>query len=92
MKKSKQIKIDTFPKLITTTIIIHGMVTVTLSYVLAFMGKDTVADVSVAIIGEILAPICVYLVTNCIANIFEKNRLSFSLPLNSEGKEGKGNG
>ena len=77
----KRVKIDTFPKAVTVAIILHGFINIDLSYVLAFLGRDTVADVSVAMVTEILAPICVYLVTNCIANIFEKNKLTFSTPL-----------
>lgn len=81
--KKKRVKIDTFPKALTLLIILHGFINIDLSYILAFLGKDTVTDISVAMVTEILAPICVYLVTNCIANIFEKNYLSFSVPKDS---------
>lgn len=81
--RPKRIKIDTFPKAITSIIVVHGFFNIDLSYILAFMDKEPVSDVSVAMVTEILAPICVYLVTNTIANIFEKNYLSFSIPKNS---------
>jgi len=32
-------------------------------------------------ITEIVAPLCLYMGTNCIMNIFEKNKLSFSEPI-----------
>lgn len=54
---------------------------VTMSYVLAWFEKDTVVDVSTTLITEIVAPLCLYMGTNCIMNIFEKNKLSFSTPL-----------
>ena len=58
----------------------------TASYVLAYLGRDTVYEVSTVIVSEILAPIITYLATNMIANIFEKNKLSFSTPLTHEYK------
>ena len=80
-RRKVTIRVDRFTKLITFMAVIHGMVLVTLSYILAWIDKEPVADVSVALIGEIIAPIVVYLATNMIANIFEKNKLSFSEPI-----------
>ena len=54
---------------------------VTMSYVLAWFEKDAVVDVSTTLITEIVAPLCLYMGTNCIMNIFEKNKLSFSEPI-----------
>lgn len=82
-KKKRQIKIDTYCKAITAVVIAHGLILVTMSYVLAWFSRETVADVSVSMITEIVAPLCVYICTNCIANIFEKNKLSFSTPISS---------
>lgn len=79
----KRIKLDTFPKMLTLAIIVHGFINIDMSYLLAFLEKEPVSDVSVAMVTEILAPVCVYLVTNTIANIFEKNYLSFSIPKDS---------
>lgn len=81
--KKKRVKIDTFPKALTTGIILHGFLNIDMSYLLAFLDKEPVVDISVAMTREILAPICVYLITNVIANIFEKNYLSFSVPKDS---------
>ena len=81
-KQKKKVNTDTYAKFLTMCVIIHGMVLTSLSYVLAMMGLDPVVDVSSTIVREIVAPIIVYLTTNTVMNIFEKNKLSFSTPLN----------
>lgn len=78
---SKKIRIDTYVKATTTIVLMHGLVMVTMSYVLAWFEKDAVVDVSTTLITEIVAPLCLYMGTNCIMNIFEKNELSFSKPI-----------
>ncbi len=83
-KKRKKVSINTYTKLITTAVVAHGMVLTSCSYILAYMGMDPVVDVSSTIVKEIVAPLVVYLGTNTIMNIFEKNKLSFSVPLNTE--------
>ena len=85
-KKSgkKKVKIDTYVKAATSIVLGHGLIMVTMSYVLAWFEKDAVVDVSITLITEIVAPLCLYMGTNCIMNIFEKNKLSFSVPLNTE--------
>lgn len=82
-KKRKKVSLDTYAKVITTAVIVHGMILTSWSYVLSSMGMDPVVDVSSTIVREIVAPVVVYLATNMIMNIFEKNKLSFSVPLNS---------
>lgn len=82
-KGKKKVSLDTYAKIITTAVIAHGMILTTWSYVLAGSGMDPVVDVSSTIVREIVAPVVVYLTTNMIMNIFEKNKLSFSVPLNS---------
>lgn len=79
----KRVKVDTFCKAIVVIVILHGVLLSTASYVLSYLGRDTVYEVSTVIITEILAPVVTYLITNMIANIFEKNKLSFSIPLNA---------
>lgn len=88
-KKSsrKKVKIDTYVKAATTIVLGHGLIMVTMSYVLAWFEKDAVVDVSTTLITEIVAPLCLYMGTNTIMNIFEKNKLSFSVPLDMELKE-----
>ena len=82
-RKKKKVSIDTYAKLITTIVMLHGMILTSCSYVLASIGMDPVVDVSSTIVREIVAPVIVYLATNMIMNIFEKNKLSFSVPINS---------
>ncbi len=77
----KKVKIDTYVKAATSLVLGHGLIMVTMSYVLAWFEKDAVVDVSVTLITEIVAPLCLYMGTNCIMNIFEKNELSFSKPI-----------
>ncbi len=82
--RRKKVRIDTYVKAATSLVLGHGLVMVTMSYVLAWYEKDAVVDVSTTLITEIVAPLCLYMGTNCIMNIFEKNKLSFSVPLNAE--------
>lgn len=77
----KKVKIDTYTKAATSIVLGHGLIMVTMSYVLAWFEKDAVVDVSTTLITEIVAPLCLYIGTNCIMNIFEKNELSFSKPI-----------
>ena len=77
-RKRKRITLDTFAKLIVSLVMAHGMILTTLSYILSFWGLDPVVDVSSTIVREIVAPVLVYLATNMIMNIFEKNKLIFS--------------
>ncbi len=83
-RHKKKVLLDTLVKVLATAIIIHGMVLTTLSYILSFFGRETVENVSVAIITEIIAPFAVYACTKTIENIFEKNKLTFSTPINQE--------
>ena len=82
-RKRKRITLDTFAKLIGSLVMAHGMILTTLSYILSFWGLDPVVDVSSTIVREIVAPVIVYLATNMIMNIFEKNKLIFSVPINT---------
>lgn len=82
-KKKKKVSLDTYAKVVTTAVIAHGMILTSCSYILSAIGMDPVVDVSSTIVREIVAPVIVYLATNMIMNIFEKNKLSFSAPLNS---------
>ena len=77
----KKVKIDTYVKAATSIVLSHGLIMVTMSYVLAWFEKDAVVDVSTTLITEIVAPLCLYMGTNCIMNVFEKNELSFSKPI-----------
>ena len=59
----------------------HGLICVTMSYILAFMERTSIAEqLSSAVISEIIAPVVVLGATKTIENIFEKNVLAFSTP------------
>lgn len=79
----RTVSLDTYAKLATTVVMAHGMILTTWSYVLASFDKDPVVDVSTTIVREIVAPLIMYLATNTIMNIFEKNKMIFSVPIGS---------
>ena len=85
--QKKRPKIDTFPKLLVTLIVLHGMLCVTASYVFAFFDKVPNESLSITIVGEIIAPVLSYIIANVFSNIFEKNKLSFSTPLSTYEQE-----
>ena len=71
-----------FFKWMVSLVVLHGMACVSMSYILAWMEHTQVVEsVSSTIITEIVAPIVVYGATKTIENIFEKNRLKFSEPI-----------
>lgn len=73
-----------FFKWLVSLVVGHGMICVSMSYALAWMEHTQVVEgVSSTIITEIVAPILVYGATKTIENIFEKNKLKFSEPLNN---------
>lgn len=81
-EQNKKPKIDTFPKLMLFIIIVHGMMCVTASYVLAFINHITVVEnLSITIVGQIVAPFICYALGSVVSNVFEKNQLTFSTPL-----------
>lgn len=89
MDVSKRVKINTFPKFLMICILIHAFLLTTASYLLSWFGRDPVVSVSSVIAQEILAPVGIYLVTNMVANIFEKNKTIISEPLDHIDKEKK---
>lgn len=71
-----------FIKIITLVVVIHGLLCITTSYILAWLGKaDVLETLSGILASEIVAPIVTYGVTKTIENIFEKNKTSWSEPL-----------
>lgn len=79
MKKGKGF----FFKALVSMVIVHGMICVSMSYALAWQEHTQVVEgVSSTIITEIVAPILIYGFTKTVENIFQKNRLSFSVPIN----------
>ena len=90
-KRISKIKSMQTIKVLTFIVVGHGLVCITTSYVLAWLGKaDVLGTLSGVLASEVIAPIVIYGVTRTIENIFEKNKLSFSEPIkeNSEKVEG----
>lgn len=76
-----------FFKGLVSVVILHGMACVSMSYALAWMEHTQVVEgVSSTIITEIVAPIIIYGFTKTVENIFQKNRLAFSEPINGSKK------
>lgn len=72
-----------FFKRLVFIVVGHGMGCVTMSYVLAWKDHMQVVEgLSSTIITEIVAPIIIYGFTKTVENIFQKNRLTFSEPIN----------
>ena len=70
-----------FFKAFLAVVEIHGLLCVTMSYILAFLERTSIAEqLSSAVISEIIAPVVVLGATKTIENIFEKNILTFSTP------------
>lgn len=83
-KKIKRKRVSGFFfKALVSTVILHGMICVSMSYVLAWQEHTQIVEgVSSTIITEIVAPILIYGFTKTVENIFQKNRLAFSKPIN----------
>ena len=88
-KKDNKPRLDSQSKLLTSVIVLHGIICISLSYVLSFLGRDPVVDVSTTLITEIVAPTITFLISHAIENIFQYNKLSFSEPIELIDKERK---
>lgn len=75
-KDVKRLKLfDSFMKLITFVVIMHGLTMVTFSYILAFMDKMQIAEsLSQTVVTEIIGPFTVYGITKTIENISKYNK------------------
>ena len=80
-EKSRLQMFNTYLKVAVSIIILHGFTLTTMSYILAWYEKDPVCSVSEIIVKEIIAPITVYAVSKTWENTFEKNKLTFSTPI-----------
>lgn len=82
LKAKRKKKAGIFFKILVAAVVVHGMICVSMSYILAWMERTQVVEgVSSTIITEIIAPIVVYGITKTIENIFSKNKLAFSEPI-----------
>lgn len=65
---------DSFMKIIVAVIICHGILCITASYILAFMGRDMIAEsLSETVVREIIAPLIAYAIKSCIENVSKYN-------------------
>lgn len=70
----KFFNINSFMKFIVCLVILHGIVCITLSYILAFMGRDAIAEsLSSTVVTEIVAPVIVYGIKALFENISKYN-------------------
>lgn len=82
--KERKPKVNTFPKFILLIVELHAMVCITASYVLAFINHVSIVEnLSITIVGQIVAPLVAYITGSVVSNIFEKNQLTFSTPLSA---------
>ena len=82
--KEHKPKINSFPKFILLIVELHAMACITASYVLAFINHVSIVEnLSITIVGQIVAPLVAYITGSVISNIFEKNQLTFSTPLSA---------
>ncbi len=88
-RKEKKPLITRFSQFIVFFCMIYGLLLTTVSYIFAALGYEPLVDLSSVIIQTIVAPCTVWLCQNCICNIFEKNKLSFSTPLSRLEQEDK---
>lgn len=66
--------IDSFMKILVSVIVIHGLVCITMSYILAFMGySEVVESLSSTMVSEVIAPVVVYGITKTIENVSKYN-------------------
>ena len=80
-KKRKKTK-GLYFKALIFMVELHGITCVTLSYVMGFADKMNVCEnLSITIVGEIVAPLITYAITKSVENVFEKNKLTFSTPI-----------
>lgn len=64
MNKGRKVNLfQTFTKLWVTLLLIIAVVDLQLSYILAFIGRETIAEsLSIAVVTEIIGVICVYMI------------------------------
>lgn len=66
--------LDSFMKTIVVIVVFHGLICVTLSYILAFQDHVVIAEnLSQTMITEIIAPIVAYTIKSTIENVSKYN-------------------
>ena len=66
--------VDSFMKILVVIVVTHGLVCISLSYVLAFMGySEVVESLSSTMVTEVIAPVTIYGITKTIENVSKYN-------------------
>lgn len=76
MKKISKLSkfIDSYMKILVFIVVTHGLICISLSYILAFLGaSDVVESLSSTMVTEVVAPITIYGVTKTIENVSKYN-------------------
>lgn len=65
---------DSFMKILVFIVVAHGLVCISLSYVLAFLGyAEVVESLSSTMVTEVIAPVTIYGITKTIENVSKYN-------------------
>lgn len=65
---------DSFMKILTFIVVMHGLTMVTMSYILAFLDKIQIAEgLSQTVVSEIIAPVTIYGITKTVENVSKYN-------------------
>lgn len=94
VNKEKEIKkiqmFDSFMKVMTFVVVMHGLTMVSLSYLLAFMDKEVIAEgLSQTVVTEIVGPFTVYGITKTIENVSKYNDWIEKIVFKTKRKEEK---
>lgn len=66
--------VDSFMKILVLLVVCHGLICITLSYILAFLGAaEVVESLSSTMVTEVIAPVTIYGVTKTIENVSKYN-------------------
>ena len=73
MNKLKKF-IDSFMKILVVIVVFHGLICISLSYVLAFLGyQEVVESLSSTMVTEVIAPVTIYGITKTVENVSKYN-------------------
>lgn len=66
--------IDSFMKILVVIVVFHGLICISLSYVLAFLGyQEVVESLSSTMVTEVIAPVTIYGITKTVENVSKYN-------------------
>lgn len=66
--------VDSFMKILVVIVVTHGLICISLSYVLAFLGfQEVVESLSSTMVTEVIAPVTIYGITKTIENVSKYN-------------------